>query len=601
MKTKKSKYGIYGTAKFMLKTAIEIKSPSVIIICVITAALAVITSLLGLFVVPTILEAIEEAMPLPQLIALILAFAGGMMIVGAITAYVEQNTIFGRIGLRLQGGLAKINKKTSQTSYINMTNTGFMESMRRAYELMQSNGVAMEQFWTTFTNLLKNLAGLVIYLILISSLSGWILGLVIATTVASFFVTRHTSSWRSRNKDEEKKYSSRLWYLLDKSHDKSIAKDIRLFGMKPWIEDLYQSTNRLFRNFQARNQRYQLIGNVADVVLSFLRNGIAYIYLIGLVINTDMTAPEFLLLFTAIGGLTTWMSGVLADINTLHVHSIDISTVMEFLEYPEPFKFEEGLPLPVVDGKGYEIKLSNVSFRYPSADKDTLTNINLTIAPGENLAIVGLNGAGKTTLIKLICGLLDPTSGEVLLDGKNIKDYNRADIYQHFTALFQDFSILPITVAENIAQARPENLDMDRVKTSAQLAGISQKIEDLTDGYLSPVTKTVYNHGVEFSGGETQRLLLARALYKKAPIIALDEPTSALDPIAEREIYEKYHSLTSGRTSIYISHRLSSTRFCDRVILIDKNQITEEGTHDQLLAQGGEYAKLYDLQSHYYQ
>lgn len=283
----------------------------------------------------------------------------------------------------------------------------------------------------------------------------------------------------------------------------------------------------------------------------------------------------------------------------MYKQSLDISTVRECLEYDEPFRFDSGEHINAEADRKYEIRLENVSFRYPGADKDTLTDINLTIHPGEKLAVVGLNGAGKTTLIKLICGFLDPTEGRVLLDGKDIRDFNRADYYTMFSAVFQSFSLLAGTIAANVAQS-DIGIDMQRVKECMEKAGLRAKIESLPDGYETYLNRKIYEGAVLFSGGETQRLMLARALYKNAPFIVLDEPTAALDPIAESDMYQKYYEMTGGKSSIYISHRLASTRFCDRIIMIDNAGISEEGTHDELLKQGGKYAALYEVQSKYY-
>ena len=258
---------------------------------------------------------------------------------------------------------------------------------------------------------------------------------------------------------------------------------------------------------------------------------------------------------------------------------------------------EGGENIPESDS--FVLTLENVSFRYPKAEKDTLTNINLTLHNGEKLAVVGLNGAGKTTLVKLMCGFLDPTQGRVLLNGTDIRKFNRQQYYGLFSAVFQNFSLLATSVAANVAQSE-ENIDMNRVRRCGELAGLKQKVESLPQGYESKLNRTVYEDAAMFSGGETQRLMLARALYKNAPIILLDEPTAALDPLAEADMYQKYDSLSDGKSSVYISHRLASTRFCDRIVLIDNASICEEGTHEQLLKAGGKYARLFEVQSKYY-
>ena len=225
--------------------------------------------------------------------------------------------------------------------------------------------------------------------------------------------------------------------------------------------------------------------------------------------------------------------------------------------------------------------------------------MNLTIHPREKLAIVGLNGAGKTTLVKLICGLLSPSEGRVLLNGDDISDFNRNKYYELFSAVFQDFSILDVTIAEEIAQCK-DNIDYQRIKECIDYAGLSDTIDKLPKGLNTHIGREVYLDGVLLSGGQMQRLMLARALYKNGPILLLDEPTAALDPLAESEIYQKYSDMANNKTSLFISHRLASTRFCDRIILIKDGGIREEGSHEDLLKLNGEYAKLFEVQSRYY-
>lgn len=260
---------------------------------------------------------------------------------------------------------------------------------------------------------------------------------------------------------------------------------------------------------------------------------------------------------------------------------------------------EGGRELFLEKGGACEFELRDVTFRYPNAERPVLEHFNLRIGAGERLAVVGMNGAGKTTLIKLLCGFLDPDSGQVLLNGVDIREYNRQDYYKLFGAVFQEFSILAATIAENVAQS--DMPDMERVRTCTEQAGIRERIERFPHQYETKLGKSLYpEEAVELSGGETQRLMLARMLYKDAPVMVLDEPTAALDAIAERDIYERYNGLTRGNTAIYISHRLASTRFCDRVILLGEGKILEEGTHEELMERGGKYAELFGIQSKYY-
>ena len=261
---------------------------------------------------------------------------------------------------------------------------------------------------------------------------------------------------------------------------------------------------------------------------------------------------------------------------------------------------EGGKPLPECPDGKYELRLDHVSFRYPSAETDTLHGIDLTVHPGERLAVVGLNGAGKTTLVKLLCGFYDPTEGRVLLNGEDIREFNRQEYYTLFTAVFQKFSVLEATLEENVAQTR-EGIDEARVRECLEKAGLTERVAALPDDLKTHIGREVFEDGVLLSGGEMQRLMLARALYKNAPILLLDEPTAALDPIAEAEIYEKLNDMVGDKTAIYISHRLSSCKFCDEIVVFDTGKIIQQGAHETLLAdESGEYAQLWNAQAQYY-
>ncbi len=439
----------------------------------------------------------------------------------------------------------------------------------------------------------------IFYTFLLVSVNPLLLIIILATTIIGYFVNNYLSGYGYRHREEEAEHTKKMDYIDYQASDYSAAKDIRIFGLRPWLNELAKKAMDAYVAFHKKAEGVYLWSRILDIALAFLRNGIAYAYLISMVLAGEIGAAEFLLFFSAVDGFTAWVSGVLGNMNTLHKQSLDISIVRECLEYPEPFKFEDGESLAYNENTAYEIRLVNVSYRYPCADKDTLSGINLTLHPGEKLAVVGLNGAGKTTLVKILCGFLDPTEGQVLLNGEDIRKYNRRHYYKLFSAVFQSFSLIAATVAANVAQSE-DNIDMEKVKNCIEKAGLSEKVLSLSEGYNALLNREIYEDAAMLSGGETQRLMLARALYKDAPFIILDEPTAALDPIAESDMYQKYNSMTANKSSVYISHRLASTRFCDRIIFIDNAKISEEGTHDSLMETGGKYAELYAVQSKYY-
>ena len=597
MKNKeKPKYNTAQNISWMVNIAWKNRR-RVLLFCVLTAILEVLLNLTQLYIAPEVLSRVEQKSPMWMLLTTIGVFTVALFLINGFKEYVKQNTLFARVDVR-SAIIAKVAKKCNMTSYPNTLDADFIKMREKAHLACEGNNQATEHIWQTLTMLLKNIGGLIIYLTILSRIDAVLLLVVIATCFAGFFVSRYTNNWRYARRDEEEQYFQKKYYLRNKSESVELAKDIRIFGLQNWLNELLDQIHNLYLDFSLRCERVEVLADITEVILTVARNGIAYVYLINMALNEGLSVSEFLLYFTAVTTFTTWVMGILQEMSALHKESLDISRLREFLDYPEPFKFENGEDIPAAEN--YELKLENVSFRYPGAETDTIHGLNLTVRPGEKLAIVGLNGAGKTTLVKLLCGLIDPTEGAVLLNGKDIRDFNRKSYYDLFSAVFQEFSVLDVTVAEQIAQTTV-NIDYDKIADCVEKAGLTSTIEKLPKGLETHVGREVHLDGVLFSGGQTQRLMLARALYKNGPILLLDEPTAALDPIAENDIYMKYSEMTNGKTSLFISHRLASTRFCDRIIFIADGGIKEEGTHESLLALGGEYANLFEVQSRYYQ
>ena len=597
-KTPKPKYNLWQNTGFMLRTSRKY-AKSVFPLCIVLALLSAGKSVAELLIAPAILNKIELSASLGSVVFTIAAFALVLMLLSGLRSYVDTNALFGRIAVRSQGIYLSISRKYAETSYPNLLNTDFLALGEKASAACAGNSESSEAIWTTLTDLMTSCIGFIVYLALLTNLNLWLAALVAATTAVSYFASKRINEWGYLHRSEELELTKRIEYANKTATSREFAKDIRMFGLRGWLEDLWGSTMRLYSAFCAKRERKYIWANIIDIVLTFLRNGIAYAFLIGITVKNGLPASQFLLYFAALSGFAQWVVEILDKLSVMHKQSLDISTIREFLDWDEPFDLNGGERIAFEPNKQYEIRLDDVSFRYPKADKDTLSHINLTVHPGEKLAIVGLNGAGKTTLVKLVCGFLDPTEGRILLNGEDIRKFNRNDYYALFSAVFQEFSVLDVTVKENVAQC-VDGIDETRVWQCIDKAGLTEKIQSLPKGIETHLGRRVFKDGVEFSGGQTQRLMLARALYKNAPILVLDEPTAALDPIAENDIYQKYNDMTHGRTSFFISHRLASTRFCDRIIFVDSGKIAEEGTHDELLKNGGGYAYLFEVQSKYY-
>jgi len=597
-KAPKPKYNMWQNAGFMIKLAWKEKEKKVLAIVLISALLAVASSLINLYISPMILSTVERKAPVSEMIITIILFVTAMMLCQALTAYINSNNLFGRVTVRMMV-VKRINNKAMTTSYSNINDEKFIKLLGKSFDTTNSNDKATEAIWGTLESFVTNCLGFLLYLMLLSSVNIFMVAVILITTIIGYYINKKINTYEYVHRDEVADYEKKMQYIRNVVSDYNAAKDIRIFGLKAWLEELYAKSMKLYMAFHKRVQCVYITTNIIDIVLAFVRNGIAYIYLINLVLENGLTAAEFLLYFSAVGGFSSWVTGILGNLSTLHKQGLDLSNVRECLEYPEAFKFESGEAITPDNTKKYELKLENVSFRYPESDKDILKSITLTLHPGEKLAVVGLNGAGKTTLVKLMCGYLDPTEGRVLLDGKDIRDYNRRDYYRMFSAVFQEFSLLAGSIAMNVAQT-DDNIDMERVKACIADAGLGEKVKSLEKEYETLLNREIYDDAIMLSGGETQRLMLARALYKDAPFIMLDEPTAALDPIAESDMYKKYNDMTKGKSSVYISHRLASTRFCDRIILLEGAGIVEEGTHEDLLKLNGRYAELFGIQSKYY-
>jgi len=404
------------------------------------------------------------------------------------------------------------------------------------------------------------------------------------------------------NQIEQKQYAelsktNRIFgYLGWELTDFRYGKDIRLYGAKDMMVDKWNRFNDIMIGNWKTLADKQLPLNLLMTATDIIRDFGTYFYLGVLAITGRITIGIATQMFTAAGTFYGSMRNLVWNFQELNKRANYANEYVKFMDYPAAIQKGDKHVTP----GPHTFEFKDVSFSYPGADVEVLRNINLTLTPGEHLSVVGLNGAGKTTLVKLLCRLYDPTKGAILMDGVDIKEYDYEEYMTVFAPVFQDFKLFAFTMKENILMEKSEDETQD-VTTVLERVGLAEKLSTLSNGADTVVYKHFDKDGIEPSGGEQQKLAIARALYKNAPVVILDEPTAALDPMAEYDIYRQFDTLVHEKTAIYISHRLSSCQFCDKIAVFSEKELKEYGTHAELVNKpDGVYAKMFAAQAQYY-
>lgn len=590
-------YSVFGNVWYFIKLFWE-HAPSVLVLCGIEIVLASIMPLIGIYLPKLTIDLVTQGVSMQRLMAVLIPFTVWMML------------LYGGYSAAGYGKYHLYN--TQRTNFLGML---FLKSQRVKYAYEESGNIkkiywqaqnaldggdwcACSRSVSETVELIINVLCFFIYSTVLSMLNLWMVVALIGISLLNYLISMYEIRFAEKIRQKEAVAQKRYYYIKSAMGNTKAAKDIRIFHMAKWLKTLLDDVIEERSTLQRKMGDKRAFCEQLTFLLAVIRDFAAYAFLIYQVSEGSITVSDFVLYFGAVTGFSSFVTNIMRDIAGLREASGMTDYYRTYMELPEA-ELEHGsshiseLSFPL------EIEFRDVCFSYQ--DEVLYDHFNLTIHAGEKLAIVGVNGVGKTTLVKLLCGLYEPDSGEIRINGIDSRCFPKREWYQLFSVVFQEQLILPFTVGENLCMDCRDKLDEEKAWRALEKAGLQEVFEKKGIGMDSFMKKALVKDGVELSGGQQQRFLLARALYKDAPIMILDEPTAALDPIAESEVYDCYQQYSDGKTAIFISHRLASTRFSDRIIMLERGRVVEVGTHEELMQRGGAYAKMYQVQSNYYE
>lgn len=598
MKNNNAYNKLYSVVSILFSATMK-KYPMFICISIIKALIEILQPFLNLFFTPLIIDELCGAKEIRKLIlyAGILIFSEFLVssflefINTSLKKYEERlnnffTTEIGRQSMNLDFQLTEDKVVLDQLEKAKMGINGY------------SGGVygISEQYILLFGNIIKA-AG---FVTIIAFKAPWLILVLLIILVFNGLITYKCNKIELESFDELSKTNRLFSYYGWNIVDLKFGKDIRLYNAKnailnKWVQNT-KTTNRAWIWQENRKFRYRKY----EVIPKFVMNFITYLYVGILTIKGIISIGEFTQMIEATNLLDMSLGGIVTNVQEIFKRCNYAYEYVLFMEYPVVLEKNNDL----ISQGLHQIEFRNVSFKYPGTDKNILNNINISINPGEKLSIVGENGAGKTTFIKLLCRLYEPNSGEILLDGKNIKEYNYQEYMKQIAPVFQDFKLFGFTISENVYPKDIKTIssqESEKINQTVLSVGLMNATKKYNKGIDTTVFKIFDDNGVEPSGGEQQKIAIARALFKNSTIVVLDEPTAALDPIAEYDIYRQFCKLIGDKTAFYISHRLSSCRFCDKIAVFSRGEIIEYGSHDELVKnENGVYHKMYEAQAQYY-
>lgn len=601
---------------------LRLLEPVLIPLCFIYTLCAAIYPILGVYLPRLLITQIESAegfiwqgeflsSPHSAVFTNIILIIGGYFILASITgglaAYIKNSSYQKFSYLRLEY-LKEINQKILTMDFEHYEDARMLDRINRTNQAVMSNSTGVEE---TYRQSFLLPAQIIALIYLIVTLGQADLFLIIMPTISfiAVFVAQNLSDRFDFSQREERSHASRkLNHYADITQDFTYGKDVRLFNLKNIIFDAYaKMINDLIKLLTietSKDFKYKLL----PLVIQVLSTAVTLMFLVHKAIDGQIQIAEFAFYLTAYAGFNLTALEISTQVNKIADQGRYVKEALDLLVEDLNQKsghqdFQNSAELQNPDNTStptINIELKDVSFHYPGSEKLVLENFNLKINHGEKLALVGINGAGKSTLVKLITGLHIPTSGSVLINGQDTKNLSPHSLFKLFGVVFQDEKPISFTVAEHIASSL-ENIDREKVVSVLKRTELYDKIMEKPKGIDTTLLNIIDPDGLMLSGGQTQKLMLARALYKDAPVIILDEPTSALDALAETKVYQEFSDILTDKTGLFISHRLASTSFCDRIVLLSGGVIAETGTHQELMNAGGQYHEMFVTQGKYYQ
>ena len=589
------------------------REPKAAVSVLLLSFVAISLPLLNARLPKLVLQGLEERWELRRfaavLLLLVAVLAVANMLQAALKAYMRrmQGPFEDDFNLRLLKKRLRVDYEILESRQFNEDAHAVYDSLYRPHSVVRDGSMIWQQSLTAA-------GGLLLYGLILLRQSPLVPLLVLVPALLVFLLKRKAMRRDHELRPAADEAARKMRYVEERGWDFQAGKDIRMYDLGGWLLGILKRERKTGETNVRLWENGYFAANLCDAFLCFVRDAGAYLYFILQIVQGSLPVSDFVWYISVVASCQQACSALLENAELLGRLSFDYSRLRLFLESGEGDIFqgtgagaersgkEEGSDFasPSRGKEAVGIELEHVSFTYPGSQVPTLRDLNLTIRPGEKIALVGLNGAGKSTLVKLLCGLYRPTSGTIRVGGRPLSSFGREEYFSMIAAVFQDVKLLPLTIAQNVASDNGEDIDRQRVRQCLSLAGLWEMVDGLPRKEDTPLGRGVLDDGIELSGGERQKVWMARAFYKEASILILDEPTAALDPLAEQEIYEKYVEMSEGRTSLFISHRLASTRFCDRIWLMENGRITEQGSHEELMEKNGAYARLFEIQGKYY-